>query len=80
MAFLVNPFLFFYYEEKEEQERLSKVGRENEAHRSQGTMSSPFLAHLRGREVDDWLCHLPRCSHHSRVGQLHSLNYGRRSP
>jgi hypothetical protein len=25
MAFLINPFLFFYYEEKEEGEKISKV-------------------------------------------------------
>ena len=25
MAFLVNPFLFFYYEEREEGDKISKV-------------------------------------------------------
>ena len=66
MAFLVNPFLFFYYEEKEERELFSKVGRGNEV---QSIQRLAFLAHLRSREMDDWLRHLSRCSHHSRVGR-----------
>ena len=69
MAFLVNPFLFFYYEEKEEGDKVSKVRGELEFIRNWALSG---LAYLCRDQMDVWIRDFFDHTDHSRV-RMHSL-------
>jgi len=67
MAFLINPFLFFYYEEKEEGEKISKVC-ENKIHLNFfKNKTFLFAENMCSIEMDSGIIDFSYCSYHTWV-------------